>query len=80
MDHLSPQELHVALLVAEGSTNREAAAALFITTKTVEFHLRNVYRKLDIRSRTELARVVAARRGQLPAGLETPSRRQRRKT
>ncbi len=60
IDRLSPQELQVALLVAEGATNREAAAALFVTTKTVEFHLRNVYRKLGIRSRTQLARAVAA--------------------
>ncbi|HSK94776.1 MAG TPA: LuxR C-terminal-related transcriptional regulator [Candidatus Angelobacter sp.] len=64
VDYLSPQELQVALLVAEGGTNREVAAALFVTTKTVEFHLRNVYRKLGIRSRTELARVIAARRTQ----------------
>jgi DNA-binding NarL/FixJ family response regulator len=49
----------VALRAAEGATNRKAAA-LFVTTKTVEFHLRNVYRKLGIRSRTELARVVAS--------------------
>ena len=68
---MSPQELQVALLVAEGATNREAAAALFVTTKTVEFHLRNVYRKLGIRSRTELARVVAVRRGQGPGEPET---------
>jgi len=62
IDRLSPQELQVALLVAEGATNREAAAALYVTTKTVEFHLRNIYPKLLIRSRTDLARVVAARR------------------
>jgi DNA-binding CsgD family transcriptional regulator len=59
IDRLSPQELQVALLVADGATNREVAAALFVTTKTVEFHLRNIYRKLSIRSRTELARTVA---------------------
>ena len=63
VEHLSPQELQVALRVAEGATNREAAEALFVTTKTVEFHLGNVYRKLAIRSRTELARLVVARRG-----------------
>ncbi len=62
VERLSPQELQVALRVAEGITNREAAEALFVTTKTVEFHLGNVYRKLGIRSRTELARLVAARR------------------
>ncbi|HEX5013089.1 MAG TPA: AAA family ATPase [Candidatus Limnocylindrales bacterium] len=66
IDHLSPQELQVALIVADGATNREVAAALFVTTKTVEFHLRNVYSKLGIRSRTELAAMVASRRGSTP--------------
>jgi DNA-binding CsgD family transcriptional regulator len=72
MDRLSPQELQVSLLVAEGATNREAAAALFVTAKTVEFHLRNVYRKLGIRSRTELARLVTARRGAVADQPEMP--------
>jgi DNA-binding CsgD family transcriptional regulator len=57
-EQLTPQELQVALEVARGSTNREAAAALFLSTKTIEFHLRNVYRKLGIRSRTELVRLM----------------------
>ena len=57
-DALTPQELQVAALVAGGATNREAAAALFLSVKTIEFHLGHVYRKLGIRSRTELARVV----------------------
>ncbi len=57
-ERLTPQELQVALEVAGGSTNREAAAALFLSPKTIEFHLRNVYRKLGIRSRTELVRMV----------------------
>jgi DNA-binding CsgD family transcriptional regulator len=51
---LTPQELQVALRVAEGATNREAAGDLFITQKTVETHLHHVYRKLGIRSRVEL--------------------------
>jgi DNA-binding CsgD family transcriptional regulator len=55
---LTPQELQVALRVAEGATNREAAAALFLSPKTIEFHLAKVFRKLDVRSRTELARAV----------------------
>jgi DNA-binding CsgD family transcriptional regulator len=55
---LTPQELQVALIVARGSTNREAAATLFLSPKTVEFHLGNTYRKLGVRSRAELVRRV----------------------
>lgn len=58
-DELTPQELQVALIVAKGATNKEAGAALFLTPKTVEFHLAKIYRKLDLRSRTELARRFA---------------------
>jgi DNA-binding CsgD family transcriptional regulator len=58
---LTPHELRVAQLVAQGLTNREAAAALFVSTKTVEHHLRLVFRKLGIRRRAELARMMAAR-------------------
>jgi DNA-binding CsgD family transcriptional regulator len=57
-DGLTPQEIQVAALVAGGATNRETAAALFLSGKTIEFHLRNVYRKLGIRSRTELAVIL----------------------
>jgi DNA-binding CsgD family transcriptional regulator len=64
---LTPQEMEVALVVARGATNREAAASLFLSPKTVEAHLGRVYRKLGVRSRTELAgRMLAAE----PAGGE----------
>jgi len=56
---LTPQELQVALVVAGGATNKEAGAALFISPKTVEFHLGHVYGKLGVRSRTELVPKVA---------------------
>ncbi|MEA2149084.1 MAG: hypothetical protein QOD69_914 [Solirubrobacteraceae bacterium] len=56
---LSPQELQISLVVAQGVTNREAGAALFLSPKTIEYHLSHVYRKLGVRSRTELARLVA---------------------
>ena len=55
-DGLTPAEQRVAALVAEGRTNREVAAALFLGERTVETHLSHVYSKLGIRSRTELAR------------------------
>lgn len=58
-DQLTPHELRIALRVAEGRTNPEVAAELFVSRKTVEHHLSQVYRKLGVRSRTELARVMA---------------------
>jgi DNA-binding CsgD family transcriptional regulator len=67
-DQLTAQEHRVALLVAQGSTNREAADVLFLSQKTIEFHLRNVFRKLGLRSRAELAN-MAGRTGALaPVG------------
>jgi len=54
LGELTPQELQIARLLAEGRTTREAAAAVFLSPKTVEYHLRNVYRKLGIHSREEL--------------------------
>ena len=53
---LTPTETQIAELVAEGRTNREVAEALFVSIHTVEANLKRIYRKLDVRSRTELAR------------------------
>ena len=57
-DTLTPQELQVCVLLAEGRTTREAAAALFLSPKTSEYHLRKAYTKLGIHSRPDLAVVL----------------------
>jgi DNA-binding CsgD family transcriptional regulator len=58
VDSLTPAELRVARLAAEGLTNREIAQELFVTAKTVQTHLSSVYRKLDAGSRQELPRLL----------------------
>jgi DNA-binding CsgD family transcriptional regulator len=55
IDDLTPQELQIAMLLAGGRTTRETAAALFLSPKTVEYHLRHVYQKLGVNSRDALA-------------------------
>jgi DNA-binding CsgD family transcriptional regulator len=59
IDQLTPQELQIATVVADGLTTREAATRLFLSPKTVEYHLRNAYRKLGIRTRRELLGALA---------------------
>ncbi len=56
---LTPSERRIAQLAATGQSNREIAQALFVTPKTVEYHLRNTYRKLNIQTRRELAAALS---------------------
>jgi DNA-binding CsgD family transcriptional regulator len=55
VDGLTPQERQIAQLLVSGRTTRETAAALFLSPKTVEYHLRHIYLKLEVRSRSALA-------------------------
>ena len=68
LDELTPQELRIALMLAEGATTRQAAAALYLSPKTVEYHLRHVYLKLGVNSRAALAAALGRAR---PGALAT---------
>ncbi|MFC6082937.1 LuxR C-terminal-related transcriptional regulator, partial [Sphaerisporangium aureirubrum] len=56
---LTAQQSQIARMVAEGATNREVAARLFLSPRTVEHHLRNIFVKLGVRSRVELSRLLS---------------------
>jgi transcriptional regulator of acetoin/glycerol metabolism len=63
-ESLTGAELAVAALISTGMTNKEAAGQLFVSPHTIDFHLRQLFRKLDVKSRVELTRVVLAHEGE----------------
>jgi DNA-binding CsgD family transcriptional regulator len=65
---LTAQELQVARLVRQGMSNRDAAAQLFLSPRTIDFHLRNVFSKLGVTSRAELAAMALEGAETMPAG------------
>ncbi len=68
LNELTPQELRVAMRIAEGRTTRETASALFLSPKTIEYHLRSIYRKLAIATRQELAAALGRLDGREATG------------
>jgi DNA-binding CsgD family transcriptional regulator len=70
VDELTPQELQIARFVAEGLSNKEVAAQLFLSPRTIDHHLRSVFSKLGITSRGQLARLPL---GDAEAAAESPS-------
>ncbi len=70
LDELTPQEFQIAQLLAEGATTRETAAKLFLSPKTVEYHLRNVYDKLGVRTRAALREIMADQAQNTPSSVQ----------
>jgi DNA-binding CsgD family transcriptional regulator len=71
---LTDTQVAVAEQVAQGLTNREAAAHLYLSPHTIDYHLRQVFQKLDVRSRVELTQAIVRRQAELPRPPTRPSR------
>jgi DNA-binding NarL/FixJ family response regulator len=71
LDALTPSELRVATMAADGMSNREIAQALFVTLRAVEMHLSNTFRKLEVSSRTQLPAALAGRQFKKTPAIET---------
>ncbi len=72
LDELTPQELHVLREIAAGATYRQAAQNLFLSPKTIEYHLHKIYRKLDVQSRQELVARLETLNGAPSPGAVAP--------
>jgi len=72
LSELTPRELEILQLVLDGYTNKAIAAEVFISEKTVEFHLDNIYTKIGVRTRL-MASVWAIQQGLATGARETPS-------
>ena len=69
VEQLTPQEVQIARVVADGASNKEVAAQLFLSPRTIEFHLRHIYPKLGITSRAQLGAFRSALSSRVPAAI-----------